>query len=98
MDTVDAPYGERPGEETLDLAAAAEHLGVSPTVLSQLLDRGTLPWQPTGDVRVRRIALRDLEQHRDDRFALRQQLARQQRARRANAWVDDWPRPDTPLD
>jgi hypothetical protein len=93
--TLDA---ELPGDETLDLGAAAEHLGVSPTVLAQLMDRGTLPWRTTPDVRVRRVALRDLEQHRDQRFALRQDLARKQRAQRVNAWVDDWADPDVPVD
>jgi excisionase family DNA binding protein len=71
-------------EDDLDLGQAAELLGMSPMALAELLDRGSLPSHLGRDGRHRRIALVDLEAHRDRRFALRQQLAQQAR---------DWRRP-----
>lgn len=69
-------------EQDLDLAQASAHLGMSPTALALLLDRGVVPSYLGRDGRHRRIALADLEAHRDDRFALRQQLTQQARDRR----------------
>ena len=69
-------------EQDLDLAEAAVHLGMSPVALAELLDRGTLPSYLGRDGRHRRVALADLEAHRDQRFALRQRLAQQARDRR----------------
>lgn len=66
----------------LDLAQAAVHLGMSPAALALLLDRGVVPSYLGRDGRHRRIALADLEVHREQRFALRQQLTQQARARR----------------
>ena len=72
--------------DDLDLAEAAAHLGMSPTALAQLLDRGVLPSHLGSDGRHRRIALADLELHRDRRFALRAHLTQQARARRHPAY------------
>jgi hypothetical protein len=66
----------------LDLPAAATHLGMSPSAFTQLLDRGVVPSYIGHDGRHRRILLADLEAHRDQRFALRQQLSQEARARR----------------
>ncbi|MCW2622058.1 MAG: hypothetical protein JWL64_1660 [Frankiales bacterium] len=70
------------GGATLDLSQAAEYLGVSPTALARLIDTGIVPWVATDDVRRRRIRLADLEEHREQRFALRQRLAAEARQRR----------------
>ncbi|MCW2726437.1 MAG: hypothetical protein JWN35_3358 [Frankiales bacterium] len=69
-------------ELDLDLPAAAAHLGMSPTAFAQLLDRGVVPSYVGDDGRHRRILLADLEAHRAERFALRQQLSQQARERR----------------
>jgi len=70
------------GELDLHQLEAAVHLGMSPTAFAQLLDRGVLPSHLGHDGRHRRVTLRDLEAHRDARFALRQDLAQQARERR----------------
>ena len=62
------------GSDDLDLAEAAVHLGMSPAALAQLLDRGVVPSHLGNDGRHRRIALADLELHREQRFALRAHL------------------------
>lgn len=85
-----------PDDDVLSLAHAAEHLGVSPTVLARLLDTGALDWQPTDDVLVRTVRRADLEAHRDARFALQQELAQQARALGRGdlgAW-ESWEDPD----
>jgi hypothetical protein len=69
-------------DEDLDLAQAAVHLGMSPTALAELLDRGVVPSYLGRDGRHRRVTLADLEAHRDSRFALRQRLTQQARDRR----------------
>ena len=68
---------------------AAVYLGVSPTVVASLLDGGRLPSRLGPDGRRRRVSLRDLDAHRDDRFALRQRLAQEVRARRYAVPGDD---------
>ena len=70
------------GSDDLDLAEAAVHLGMSPAALAQLLDRGVVPSHLGNDGRHRRIALADLELHRDQRFALRAHLTQLARERR----------------
>lgn len=69
-------------DDDLSLDEAAVLLGMSPTSFAALLDRGVVPSYLGDDGRHRRVALADLEAHRDERFALRQQLtlrAREQR-------------------
>jgi excisionase family DNA binding protein len=71
------------GEDAdLTVTEAAVQLGISPTALAELLDRGTLASYLAADGRHRRVRLVDLEAHREQRFALRQQLSQQARARR----------------
>ncbi len=55
--------------DALGLAAAAEHLGVSPAVLRGLLSRGVLASYGTGDAE--RVRLDDLEEHRAQRWSSR---------------------------
>lgn len=64
---------------------AAAHLGMSPAALTELLDRGQLPSHLGQDGRHRRVALADLEAHRDERFALRHDLTQQARQQRRPA-------------
>lgn len=64
------------------LEEAAVYLGVSPTALARLVDGGRLPTRLGPDGRRRRVSVRDLDRHRDDRYALRQRLAGEARARR----------------
>lgn len=78
--------GSTAEELDLDVAQAAEHLGMSPAAFTQLLDRGVVPSYLGRDGRHRRIALADLERHRSDRFALRQQLTQEARERRNPAY------------
>jgi len=72
------------------LAEAAVALGVSPSVLDRLVQTGQLSAHLGPDGRRARVLLIDLETHRDDRFALRQRLVQEIRARR-------WAEPD-PVD
>lgn len=58
---------------------AAVHLGMSPAAFARLLDRGIVPSYLGRDGRHRRVTLAALEAHRDDRFALRQDLSQQAR-------------------
>ena len=58
---------------------AAVHLGMSPAAFAFLLDRGIVPSYLGRDGRHRRVTLADLEAHREDRFALRQDLSQQAR-------------------
>jgi excisionase family DNA binding protein len=73
--------------DDLSLEEAAVELGVSPVTVIRLLESGQLESHLDPDGRRRRISLATLEQHRNDRFALRQQMVQEQRARR-------WPDPD----
>jgi excisionase family DNA binding protein len=66
----------------LSIEEAAVELGMSPTAVIRLLETGQLPSHLGPDGRRRRIARSDLEAHRVARFALRQQLVQEQRARR----------------
>ena len=75
-------------EDDLTLAEAAVELGVSPTQVIKLIEGGQLPSHLGPDGRSRRIRRDDLGQHRDDRFALRQRMVQEQRARR---WADGPP-------
>jgi excisionase family DNA binding protein len=77
--------------DDVSIEEAAVRLGMSPTAVIHLLEFGHLPSHLGQDGRRRRILVADLETHRDDRFALRQQMVQEQRARR---WAD----PDTSLD
>ena len=54
----------------------------SPTAVIRLLESGQLPSHLGADGRRRRIARADLETHRTERFALRQQMVQEQRALR----------------
>jgi excisionase family DNA binding protein len=71
-----------------DLSGAAVVLGVSPTTVAQLLDRGILPWFLGGDGRHRRVSRAALHAHREERFALRQRLAQARRRPYASAPED----------
>lgn len=64
-------------DELLDLRSAAEHLGVSPTELMRLLDRG-LPWHQGADD-ARLVRRSDLEAHRAERYARQQRTSQQAR-------------------
>lgn len=66
----------------LTVTEAAVQLGMSPAALAELLDRGTLASYLAADGRHRRVRKVDLEAHREQRFALRQQLSQQARERR----------------
>ena len=72
-------------EQDLSIEEAAVELGMSPTAVIRLLEAGQLPTQLGPDGRRRRILRADLEAHREERFALRQQMVQEQRARR---WAD----------
>ena len=69
-----------PGDD-LSIEEAAVELGMSPTAVIALLENGRLPSHLGKDGRRRRILRRHLDEHRDDRFALRQQMVQEQRAR-----------------
>ena len=71
--------------ETVDdvsIEEAAVELGMSPTAVISLLESGQLPSHLGPDGRRRRIARADLAAHREERFALRQQMTQEQRALR----------------
>ena len=72
-------------EQDLSIEEAAVELGMSPTAVIRLLEAGQLPSHLGPDGRRRRILRSDLEAHREERFALRQQMVQEQRARR---WAD----------
>ena len=75
----------------LSIEEAAVQLGMAPTAVITLLENGQLPSHRGPDGRRRRVLAADVEKHRDERFALRQQMVQEQRARR---WAD----PDAPQD
>jgi len=66
----------------VSIEEAAVELGMSPTAVIRLLESGQLPSHLGPDGRRRRVARADLVAHREQRFALRQQLVQEQRARR----------------
>jgi hypothetical protein len=68
--------------EDVSIEQAAVELGMSPTAVIRLLESGQLPSHLGPDGRRRRLLPADLDAHRDDRFALRQQMVQEQRARR----------------
>ena len=68
--------------DDLSIEEAAVELGMAPTAVIRLLESGQLPSHLGPDGRRRRIARADLDAHREERFALRQQLVQEQRARR----------------
>ncbi|MGB8652707.1 MAG: helix-turn-helix domain-containing protein [Mycobacteriales bacterium] len=82
--------GEGSGETSGDVSIeeAAVQLGMSPTAVIRLLESGQLPSHLGPDGRRRRILQTDVDAHRDERFALRQQLVQEQRARR---WAEPEP-------
>jgi excisionase family DNA binding protein len=69
------------GVDDLSIEEAAVELGMAPTAVIRLLESGQLPSHLGPDGRRRRIARHDLEAHRTERFALRQQRVQEQRAR-----------------
>lgn len=68
--------------DDLSIEEAAVELGMAPTAVIQLLESGQLASHLGPDGRHRRIARRDVATHRDQRFALRQQMVQEQRALR----------------
>ena len=74
-------------EPDCSLAEAAVVLGISPDSLVALLRCGRLPAHLGPDGRSQRILQRDLDSHRQDRFALRQRMVQEIRDRR-------WAEPD----
>jgi excisionase family DNA binding protein len=68
--------------EDVSIEEAAVELGMSPTAVISLLESGQLPSHLGPDGRRRRIARADLATHREQRFALRQQMVQEQRALR----------------
>lgn len=69
----------------LSIEQAAVELGMSPTAVIRLLESGQLPSHLGADGRRRRVRVADVEQHRAERFALRQKMVQEERARR---WAD----------
>ena len=78
-------------QDDLTIEQAAVQLGMSPAAVIRLLESGQLASHLGPDGRSRRVRTADVEAHRDDRFALRQQMVQEQRARR-------WAEPDLPVD
>jgi excisionase family DNA binding protein len=68
--------------DDVSIEEAAVELGMSPTAVISLLESGQLPSHLGPDGRRRRIARDDLVTHREQRFALRQQMVQEQRALR----------------
>ena len=68
--------------DDLSTDEAAVELGVSPSVVGQLLENGQLPSHLAPDGRNRRVLRADLAAHRERRFALRQRMVQEQRDRR----------------
>jgi excisionase family DNA binding protein len=82
MTTAERYDGENGFVEDVSIEEAAVELGMSPTAVIRLLESGQLPSHLGADGRRRRIARADLETHRTERFALRQQMVQEQRALR----------------
>lgn len=70
------------GVDDVTLEQAAVELGMSPTAVIRLLETGQLPSHLGPDGRSRRITRAALEEHREQRFVLRQQMVQEQRALR----------------
>jgi len=68
--------------EDVSIEEAAVELGMSPTAVIRLLETGQLDAHLGPDGRRRRIDREDLEDHRERRFNLRQQMVQEQRALR----------------
>jgi excisionase family DNA binding protein len=68
--------------DDVSIEQAAVELGMSPTAVIRLLESGQLPSHLGPDGRRRRISREALARHREERFALRQQLVQEQRALR----------------
>ena len=68
--------------DDVTIEEAAVELGMSPTAVIRLLETGQLPSHLGADGRRRRVNLVDLDEHRDQRFSLRQQMVQEQRALR----------------
>lgn len=68
--------------EDLGIEEAAVELGMSPTAVISLLESGHLASHLGPDGRRRRVRRVDVARHRTERFALRQQLAQEQRSLR----------------
>ena len=68
--------------DDVSIEEASVELGISPTAVIRLLESGQLESHLGPDGRRRRIAMAHLLEHRDDRFALRQQMVQEQRALR----------------
>ena len=80
--------GDEPDVDLHQLDAAV-HLGMSPAAFALLLDRGIVPSYLGRDGRHRRVTLADLETHRDERFAFRQELSQQARQQRRPSYVPE---------
>lgn len=68
--------------DDISIEEAAVELGMSPTAVGKLLESGQLASHLGPDGRRRRITRADIEAHRDERFALHQQLLQERRALR----------------
>ena len=68
--------------DDVSIEEAAVELGMSPTAVIRLLETGQLDAHLGPDGRRRRIAREHLEDHREKRFNLRQQMVQEQRALR----------------
>ena len=78
--------------DDVSIEEAGVQMGMSPTAVIALLESGHLPSHLGPDGRRRRVLQKDVDAHREDRFALRQQMVQEQRARRwAEPEVDDLP-------
>jgi excisionase family DNA binding protein len=86
-------HAERDRGGDLSIEEAAVELGMSPMAVIGLLEGGQLPSHLSPGGRSRRIARADLDAHRENRFALRQQLVQEQRARRWAESRDASPEP-----
>lgn len=86
-DRYDARHDEQRTARLPDLSIedASVALGMAPTAVIRLLESGRLPSHLGPDGRRRRVARADIEAHRHERFALRQQMVQEQRARK---WAD----------
>lgn len=68
--------------DDVSIDEAAVELGMSPTAVIQLLESGRLDSHLGPDGRRRRVAREHLENYRERRFNLRQQMVQEQRALR----------------
>lgn len=82
------------GSDDLSIEEAAVELGMAPTAVIRLLESGQLPSHLGPDGRRRRVARADLAAHREERFALRQQMVQEQRALRWAEHAGTTPAPD----